>query len=71
MNTVEDIERAIEGLPPAEATRLAAWLLKRANAEWDRQMQKDGAAGRLDFLFVEADAEREAGTLRDWPPAAK
>jgi len=71
VNTIEDIERAIDGLPAADVTRLAAWLLKRDHEAWDRQMQEDDAAGRLDFLFVEAEAESKAGTLRDWPPAVK
>jgi hypothetical protein len=32
-------------------------------------MDQDAEAGRLDFLFQEADAERAAGQLNDWPPA--
>lgn len=68
MSTVEEIERAIEQLPPQDVTKLTAWLLKRDNEEWDRQRNKDAAAGRLNFLFEEAEAERKAGELRDWPP---
>jgi hypothetical protein len=32
-------------------------------------MDQNAAAGRLDFLFEEADAERTTGQLHDWPPA--
>ena len=71
MSTVEEIERAIEQLPPQDVTRLAGWLLKRDNDAWDKQMAEDSAAGRLDYLFDEAQAERSAGTLRDWPPDRK
>lgn len=71
MSTVEEIEQAIEQLPPREQTRLTAWLLKRDREKWDRQMNKDAAAGRLDFLFEEAEVERKAGKLRDWPPTKK
>ena len=31
------------------------------------QMDEDAAAGKLDFLFDEADRERKAAKLRDWP----
>jgi len=36
---------------------------------WDRQMERDAAAGRLDFLVMEADDAIRDGTLRDWPSA--
>ena len=71
MSTVEEIERAIEQLPPADLTALAAWLLKRDNDEWDRRMDEDSATGRLDFLFKEAAVESKAGELRDWPTSQK
>ena len=35
--------------------------------QWTRQMDADAEAAKLDFLFDEADAERQAGQLRDWP----
>ncbi|MDR1146105.1 MAG: hypothetical protein LBK71_08230 [Verrucomicrobiales bacterium] len=34
---------------------------------WDAQIRAASAAGRLDFLFAEADAERAAGQLKPWP----
>ena len=33
--------------------------LQRGQAAWDEQMDRDSAAGRLDFLFDEADSEAE------------
>ena len=68
MSTIEEIERAIERLPPGEVARLTDWLLQRRHEEWDHQMEQDAAAGRLELLFEEAEAERKAGKLRDWPP---
>ena len=67
MNTVEEIERAAARLAPSDFDRLAAWVSARYHERWGRQMESDAAAGKLDFLFTEADAEREAGLLRDWP----
>ncbi len=35
---------------------------------WDEQMDRDSAAGKLDFLFREAESEFAQGLLREWPP---
>ena len=67
MSTVEEIAQAAEQLPPAEFARLASWVGARNHAMWTRQMERDAAAGKLDFLFDEADAERKSGALHDWP----
>ncbi len=71
MNTVEEIERAAERLAPSDFDRLAAWVNTRYHDLWTRQMERDAAAGKLDFLFDEAAAERAAGSLRDWPGGNK
>ena len=67
MSTVEEIERAAERLTPEDFDRLAAWVSARYHNRWKDQMDRDAAVGKLDYLFREADAEREAGTLHDWP----
>jgi len=67
MSTVEEIERAAERLSPAEFARLAAWVSARNHELWTRQLERDATSGRLDFLFEEADTERQAGQLHDWP----
>ena len=69
MGTLEEIESAIGRLTHEEFVRLAEWFRERENAEWDRQMEQDAAAGKLDFLWKEAEEERAAGTLVEWPPA--
>jgi hypothetical protein len=43
------------------------WVNTRYHELWKRQMDGDAAAGRLDFLFNEADADRAAGSCHDWP----
>jgi hypothetical protein len=67
MTTVEQIEQAAEQLAPSDFDRLAAWVSARYHELWKRQMDSDAAAGKLDFLFHEADADRAAGSLHDWP----
>ncbi len=67
MTTVEEIEQAAERLAPSDFDRLATWVSARYHDLWKRQMDDDAASGRLDFLFNEAAAERQAGSLPDWP----
>ena len=67
MSTVQEIEAAIEQLPPDELARLAEWVATRHHDAWARQMDRDAASGKLDSLFSEAETQSRAGTLRDWP----
>jgi len=71
MTTLEEIEQAAERLAPAEFDRLAAWVNARYHNLWSQQMDGDAAAGKLDFLFNEAESERKAGLLHDWPSDQK
>ena len=68
MDRVEEIEAAIEGLPPEEYRRIAQWFRAREQERWDEEMDRDSSAGKLDFLFEEAESESAQGLLREWPP---
>jgi hypothetical protein len=68
MGLVEEIEAAIDGLPPEDYRRIAQWFQMREQGRWDEQMDADSLAGKLDFLFDEADRESAGGLLREWPP---
>lgn len=57
MDRVEEIETAIQALPPNEYPRLVQWFREREEAHWDEQMDRDAAAGKLDFLSREAESE--------------
>jgi hypothetical protein len=67
MDRVEEIEAAIDGLPPEEYRRIVQWLQVREEQRWDEQMDRDSSAGKLDFLFEEAESESANGLLREWP----
>jgi hypothetical protein len=67
MDRVEEIESAIENLPPEDFTRIARWFRDRDHELWDRELDADSASGRLDFLFEEAENESNLGLLREWP----
>jgi len=66
MSRVEEIEAAIDRLPPEEFRRIVQWLIEREQMRWDEQMDRDSASGKLDFLFEEADKE-SGESLRNWP----
>ena len=53
MSQVEEIEKAIDSLPPEEFSRIAEWFRLREHQRWDLQMDEDSASGKLDFLFEE------------------
>jgi hypothetical protein len=68
MERVEEIESMIAALPPDQFRRIAEWVRTLEEKRWDEQMDRDSAAGKLDFLFDEARGEADQGLLRDWPP---
>ncbi len=68
MDRVEEIEDPIDRLPPDDYMRVVAWLREHELSWWDEQMDRDSPAGKLEFLFVEAESESAAAPLREWPP---
>ena len=54
MVNVEQITNAILSLPPDEYRRITAWIAEREQDRWDEQLERDVAAGRLDWLADEA-----------------
>ncbi len=67
MSTVAEIKAAISRLSLEERAEVARCLHEWEEDAWDRQMQRDLAAGRLDRLLAKVDADIEAGKLRDLP----
>jgi hypothetical protein len=59
--SVEEIESAISRLPANELARLAKWFEEFAADEWDRQIEADIRAGRLEAAGQRADEQFEAG----------
>ncbi|WP_398464982.1 hypothetical protein [Tardiphaga sp.] len=65
MSKVEDIEKAVESLPPAELAKFRAWFEAFDAAEFDRKIAEDAEAGRLDRLADEALKEQRTGRSRE------
>ncbi len=64
LTAVEEIESAILRLSPKELGQLAKWVLDLHEQNWDKQIERDSAAGKLDFLAKEALEELESGDSR-------
>jgi len=65
MSTIHEIEEAIQQLSPEDRASLRAWLAELDAAEWDRQLEADVAAGRLDWLADEARQDVKSGRCTD------
>ena len=59
--SVQELETAVSELSPDELARFAKWFEDYQADEWDRQFEADVAAGKLDALGRQADADFEAG----------
>ena len=64
MSTVQEIEAAIQRLPDAEVLALVDRLRERHAEAWDRQIEGDVKAGRLNNLVQEAQAELRQGKTK-------
>jgi hypothetical protein len=54
MSTVKEIEAAISKLSREELSTFRAWFAHFDAEAWDKQLEQDVAAGRLDKLAGEA-----------------
>jgi hypothetical protein len=65
--TVEEIKAAIPKLTVEERAELARCLNGWEDDEWDRQMKKDLAAGRLDKVLKKVESDMTQGKLSSLP----
>ena len=65
MSKIDELKVEIERLPSEEFTELFRWLLEKDWERWDKEIEADSQAGRLDFLVRQARAEKATGTLKD------
>jgi hypothetical protein len=54
MSSIQEIEHAIRQLSPEDLASFRAWFAEFDASVWDRQIEDDVAAGRLDALADEA-----------------
>lgn len=64
MGKVEKIEQQVQMLSSQELAQFRAWFLEFDWAAWDRQIERDVRAGRLDVLGGQALRDHAAGKTK-------
>jgi hypothetical protein len=64
VSKVERIESEIQGLSPEELAEFRDWFLAFDWVAWDRQLEQDIRAGKLDALADEALRDHAAGKTK-------
>ncbi len=65
MSTIAEIEDAVRRLSPEELAAFREWFVQLDAEAWDRQIEDDVAAGRLDSLAEEALEDLRQGRCTD------
>jgi hypothetical protein len=65
MSTIEEIESAVARLTPSDYEKFRQWLSDYENRKWDRQLDEDSQAGRLDDLAKEALEDLQRGNCTE------
>jgi hypothetical protein len=65
MTRLESLEREVEKLSHEELAAFRDWFAEYDWQVWDRQLERDVAAGKLDRLAEEALAEHRRGETRE------
>jgi hypothetical protein len=52
--TVEDIEKAVAGLPPDQLAKFRAWFEAFDAERFDQKIERDAVSGKLDRLAEQA-----------------
>ena len=67
MSTIQEIKQAVRKLPLSKRLKVVKWVTQFDNDEWDKQLAKDAASGKLDFLMREGKEALKKGRLRPFP----
>ena len=65
MTEIEQLGKRIQNLSPEQLARFRAWFIEFDAQVWDRQIEADLKAGKLDRLIEEARADYKAGKARE------
>src|SRR4051794_26290146 len=65
--SLPEVKTAIEQLSVEERAELAAWLHGWNDDEWDEQMKRDIARGKLDDVLHEVEEDIKAGRVLEMP----
>jgi hypothetical protein len=66
--SVEELQAAVAQLPAEELDRFSQWFEEFMADQWDREIEADIQAGRLDAAGRRADKDFEAGRCTPLSP---
>jgi hypothetical protein len=66
--SVEELQAAVAQLPAEELDRFSQWFEEFVADQWDRRIEADILAGRLDAAGRRADLDFEAGRCTPLSP---
>ena len=64
MSKVESIEKEVQRLDEESFAAFRTWFVEYEHSRWDRQIEADADAGKLDSLINEALEEDRAGKTK-------
>ena len=64
-NSVKSLQKEVRGLSQDELTTFRNWFVKFDADEWDRQIESDIQAGKLEKLAAKALSEHRRGESRE------
>jgi hypothetical protein len=65
MSELKDLKQTIRKLPPVKLAKLRTWFVEFDHLMWDRQIEADAKAGKLDKLADQALADYKGGKARE------
>ncbi len=65
MSKIDELKSQIESLPSEEFAEIFRWLSERDWERWDKEIEADSQAGKLDFMVREAREGNAKVTLKD------
>ena len=65
MSGLKQLEQQVLQLSPEDLAKFRTWFIELDHQLWDKQIEADAAAEKLDRLIAEARAEFKAGKARE------
>ena len=65
MSNLEELERRVQDLASEDLAKFRDWFIEFDHLIWDKQIEADSKAGKLDGLISEALADYRAGKARE------
>ena len=64
MSKIDELKAEIESLPSEHIAEIFRWLAEKDWQKWDKEIEDDSRARKLDFLVREAREGRAKGKLK-------